>query len=83
MISVQDGYYVFEDVSSLNKCNPIQYMICVELYIYSVQFDSKIFSAKPKEFIGRQTDHRWWDLGLPGGFMGRIWRPGDHISAAL
>ena len=39
------------------------------------QFHSEIFSAKLKEFIGRQTDHRWWDLGSPGGFMGQIWRP--------
>ena len=28
-------------------------------------------------------DHRCWDLGSHGGFMGRIWCPGDHISAAL
>ena len=56
------------------------HMISVESYN---QFHSEIFSAKPKEFIGRQTDHRWWDLGSPGGSMGRIWRPGDHISAAL
>ena len=48
-----------------------------------VQFHSEIFSAKPKEFIGCQTDHRWWDLGSPDGFMGRIWWPGDHILAAL
>ena len=48
-----------------------------------VQFHPEIFSAIPKEFIGRQTDHWWWDLGSPGGFMGRIWPPGDHISAAL
>ena len=56
------------------------HMISVESY---VQFHSEIFSAKPKEFIGRQTDHRWWDLVSPIGFMGHIWRPGDHISAAL
>ena len=49
----------------------------------SVQFHLEIFSAKPEEPIGRQTDHRWWDLGSPSGFMGRIWRPGDHISTAL
>ena len=48
-----------------------------------VQFHSEIFSAKPKEFIGRQTDNRWWDLGSPDGFIGHIWWPGDHISAAL
>ena len=54
------------------------HMISVNGYVHS-----EIFSAKPKEFIGRQTDHRWWDLGSTGGFMGRIWRPGDHISAAL
>ena len=46
-------------------------------------FILRYFLQKPKEFIGRQTDHRWWDLGLPSGFMGRIWQPGDHISAAL
>ena len=40
-----------------------------------VQFHSKILTAKPKESIGRQTYHRWWDIGSPGGFMGRIWRP--------
>ena len=57
-----------------------EHMITVGSY---VQFHSEKFSAKPKEFIGCQTDHRWWDLGSPGGFMGRIWRPGDHISAAL
>ena len=28
-------------------------------------------------------DHLWQDLGSSGGFMGRIWRPGDRISAAL
>ena len=41
------------------------------------------YFPKPKEFVGRQTDHRLWDHGSPGGFMCRIWRPGDHISAAL
>ena len=56
------------------------HMVSVESY---VQFHSEIFSAKPKELIGRQTNHRWWDLCSPGGFMGRIWWPGDHISAAL
>ena len=35
------------------------------------------------QFIGRQTDHPWWDLGSPVGFVGRIWRPGDRVSAAL
>ena len=44
-------------------------MISVESY---VQFHSEIFSAKPKEFMGRQMDHPWWDLGSPGGFMGRM-----------
>ena len=48
-----------------------------------IQFHSKIFSAKFKEFIGRQTDHRLWNLGAPSGFMGHTWRPGDDISAAL
>ena len=56
------------------------HMISVESY---VQFHSEIFPAKPQEFIGRQTDRRWWELESPGGFMGRIWRPGDHVSAAL
>ena len=56
------------------------HMISVESY---VQIHSEIFPAKPQEFIGRQMDHWWWDLGSPGGFMGRIWQPGDHISAAL
>ena len=39
--------------------------------------------CKTHEFIDCQMDHWWWDLGSSGGFMGRIWRPGDHISAAL
>ena len=41
----------------------------------SVCFHSEIFCAKPKEFIGHQTDHPWEDLGSPSGFMGRIWQP--------
>ena len=40
-------------------------------------------SAKPKESIGRQTIHPLLELGSPGGFMGRIWRPDDRILAAL
>ena len=59
------------------------HMICSASVESYVQFDTEIFSAKPKEFIGRQTDHRWWDLGSPGVFTGRIWWPGDPIAAAL
>ena len=54
-----------------------RHMISVESY---VQFHSEIFSAKHNEFIGCQTDHRWWDLGSPGGFMGHIWRPGARLT---
>ena len=49
----------------------------------SVRFHSEMFSAKSKGFIGRQMDHPCKNLVWPGGFMGRIWRPGDRISAAL
>ena len=52
----------------------------VESYLL---FHSKIFCAKPEEFVGRQMDYRGWDLGSPGGYMGRIWRPGNKISVAL
>ena len=49
----------------------------------SLHFHSKTFSAKLIASTGRQTDHLCWDLGSPGGLMGRIRRPGDRISAAL
>ena len=52
----------------------------------SLHFHSKTFSAKPKESIGRQTDHLWEDLGSPVGFMGLIWPSTEdqiHNGAAL
>ena len=72
-----------------NEPNGIRILIRYNGHLISLHLWNRLstfiptFSAIPKESIGRQTDHVWYDLGSPGGFMSRIWWPGDRISAAL
>ena len=53
--------------------------------IKTVYFDNQIFGHGiwQENFWIRQSDLQLGIFGSPDRFMGRIWRPGDHLAAAL